>query len=114
MKLRLILLVLLVSSSLAFWLDKPVDLEQVNGVVTDKFKENAKAQSYAGRALYTWPNEDTNKEFKSVCEHAWKLVSKLGDLFNDCHCDNDYRSKSARGAGREKDANGDDKAVVPK
>jgi len=105
MKLRLILLVLLVSSSLAFWLDDPVNIENVKDpeVVTDKFKKNALDQSYAGRALYTWPDEDTDKEFKSVCEHAWKLVSKLGDLFNNPTCDNVYRSRSATGAGRAND-----------
>ena len=108
MKFRLILLLLLISSSLAFWLDEPVDLEEVKGVVTTQFLENAKAQSYAGRALYTWPNEATNEEFNSVCKHAWQLVDKLGKLFDDDKCKDSYRSKSNRGAGRTKD----DKAVT--
>jgi len=99
MKFLFIVLLVLINSLFSTKIIKPKHLEEVEGVVTDQFKANALAQSYAGRAFLTWPNKDANKELSDLCGQVAKLVTKLKLQFDDEKCQYSvYRSNTKNGA----------------
>jgi len=99
MKSLCIISFVLIGSLFAAKILDPKNLEEVTGVVTDKFKANALAQSYAGRAFLTWPNKDANTELSNLCRLVAKLVTKLKAQLDDPKCQGGvYRSNTQNGA----------------
>ena len=90
---------LLLATAFSEQIKEPKYVQDVPGVVTSKYIQNALEQTFRGRALLTWPNKIVNREFRSICRMTSALVKALKLQMSRASCQGSvFRSITKTGA----------------